>query len=722
MPDYLLLESGDRLLLESGDRLLLESISLPLIDGGEVFAPSFSQDQTIALPLIDGGVVFAPVLSSGDTGLSLAVAGVAVASSFARSFEEQLADTGSFSFQVLRDDFTGIDFDDPVTFSLDGVPRFRGFVESLDHVALSQGEEAEQTVTISGRGAAGILDQHVVYPSRGVGALPIEEVRSFSVYAPDFDLTTIPLAKKVNRQRDYATWRAPLPWIWPDTTGWWIAPNIPTVTAVNAPTGQWIGGKDFTLADAATVRIFGAGDNSLVLYVDGAPMSEGRSFTVGRYVELELSAGSHTIRFRGNNYPKATLPNPTGVIIAAYTVGDAGLLDDLIVHTDHTWRAMYATSLPGFTYGQVLRILFEEAGLDSDWTLGFTDTLDSDGNLWPVQTEITVTVGRTLLEVLREMGDTDIDWQVAPGSLTLRAWSRGGRGSTRSVTLQQTTSPGTSDFLALSHTGKRTRLNKALVRYAGGHTEKTDSGSVGSHGVRGGYLELGAVQSASKAQAVADALMDNRDQPAYSTAATLHPRGDGTTPYRAFEVGDFVTCPDETDTPALMRVMSIALTEDDEGVLDWPVQFRDQQLELEERHQVWLRRMADGALLGGARVSSRAGTPPAAEVEVTGLRVAEFSYDNSALTVSSSPKRAAEVSGNIVEVQGTLTTAGSTSTVVAVALNGSTIATLTFAAGVDETETAVSVLPVKANVDKLQVSITTAGTGAEGLDVQVRAV
>ena len=86
-----------------------------------------------------------------------------------------------------------------------------------------------------------------------------------------------------------------------------------------------------------------------------------------------------------------------------------------------------------------------------------------------------------------------------------------------------------------------------LIRYAGGHTEEDDSTSIGTYGTRGGYIEVGAIQGESQALKAARELMENRSAPAYATSATLHPRDDTTTPYKAFEVGDTITCPDETD-------------------------------------------------------------------------------------------------------------------------------------------------------------------------------
>lgn len=711
-----------------------QTINWPAIEAVEVAGLDSAQAQTINWPHIKRGKVFAPlVLRESDltAGLVVEVNGTPLEGTFARSFEEQLADTGSFSFQMLRADFLPtppVVFDDLVTMRLDGQAVFLGVVEQIEHVALAQGEGAEQTVTIGGRGALALLDQTVVSPSRGVGKLPIEDVRTLSWVGVDFDPEEAawPVAKIVNYVSNYADTGAPRPYVFPNINGTWIWGNVPGVTALDAPQGINLFRTTFTASGVGPRRFFFAGDNVMRLWIDGSEITWFAGSANGRYADVELSAGDHVIAAKVAN--KVDVPgedNPAGFIFAGYRLSTDGLLGALEVETDATWRVLpYPVRAPGFTDGKAQRLLFDEAALE--WEFDFDDLTDTAGQTWEYQREISVTVGRTYLDVLRERMDAYVDAWVAPGSPPeapiLRMTNRGGRGTVRSVTLQQTGDPATSDFLALSHSGKRTRMNVALVRYAEGHLQTYDEESFAEFGARYGYLELGAVVGETEAIEIATAIMEFRKAPAYSTSATIFPRSDATTPYKGFEVGDYLTCPNEDDDPEVMRVNSIAYTEDDEGEVSWAVTLRDKQQALEERHDTWLRRMADGTAVGGARVSSRAGTPAPTASQITVLQVAEFSYDNTALTVSTSPRRPADQSGNIVQVYGELTTAGTTTTTVLVNLNGSTIATLTFPAGVTETSVQLDALPVHANVDKLQVQITAAGDDAAGLDVQVRAI
>lgn len=710
-----------------------QTVDLPVIAFGEVHGPTFAQPQTIDLPVINFGRTFAPhVVRANEPAVQVLVNGTPIADASERVFQEDIADVGSFAFSKLREDFTGVDYGDLITYKLDGVPRFLGVVEKMDHTVKSPQERADQIVRVGGRGALAEWARRRVRPSRPLGSVPIELIRSWSWVGNDFD-PPWGQAKITNLQREYASWRTPVPAIYPDTSGYWIGPNRADSTATNGPLGATLYAGEFTLDEDCEMVFFGAGDNSLQAYLDGGLFMENLTYRTAKVTPpIEMSAGVHKIRARGNNYPKAVLPNPGNIIMAGYKVGDAGLLTELVFHTDASWQALYIGSgtPPTFNHGQVLIDLYTEGNLAAlGWALDFDEHTDSAGRPWTQHREITVNVGRSShLDTILEMSDSDIDVHAAPGAKVLRAYNRGTRGVVRSSTLQFTTNPDTSDFLALSHAGMRPRVNRFLIRYAGGWTEVEDAASITANGVYEDYLELGAVQSEAEAKRVGRVLMETRKDAAHSTSAILHPRRGTTTttPYKpdGFEVADWVNCPDETDTPESMRVMSISMSEDANGKVDWPVRLRQKKLDDLERHEAHLRQMVPG-VVNGARVASRAGDQIEQAQTVNVLDVAEFSYDNTALQVSQSQHRPASVTANLVEIFGELTTAGSTTTTVVVDRrryggSWSTLGTLTFAAGETEAETALSVEPIFANVDKLRTRITGVGTGAEGLDVQVR--
>lgn len=715
-----------------------QTAALPLIDGGETFGPTFVQAQQLDLRFLDGGWPFGPTVTGQVVaGLAVYVGTTMLEPVTTPTFRDPIDDIGSFTVTLANDDadLALCDFDAILRFEVDGLPVFSGIIRKREIVHLAAGEEHDHVTALSGPGYLGIGFRDVIYPSRGLRSLPIELVRSLAWPSVDFDDSGWPLAKKVNRQREYATWRSPLPHIWPDTTAWWIAPNRSDFTSVNAPTGAHLYRKTFTLAADATVRIYGAGDNSLVAYLDGAPITEGRSFTEGQYIEMELSAGTHLIAARGNNYAKATLPNPTGIIMAAFEVGDSGLLvGDPVFNTDATWRCIYIGSdpPPGFNPGEALHLLKAETDIFDGTTFDFTETQDSAGQPWAEFPEITVKVGRTYTEVLRELAAAGIiDVAAAPGASVIRAWNYGTRGRLRSKSLNQTPGdPNASEFLQLRHHGEAARLNKALILDAEGWTEKRDQDSIDEHGTAGGFVEMGAVQSHEQAEAMTGTLIEGRAEPVYATTARLLPSTVGPQPYRDFENGDTLPCLDENGDLTVMRMRAITLDSDEVGVLEWGVELRELVVEAEELQQNALRRAADGQLVGGARITSPAGSPTPSQRQITALDVSEFSMHavDGDLPTGLGIARRAVRSGNVVEIAVTLTlvegetvTSGATS--VRVYLNGGVLGSLiTIDAGSDEGELPVARVAVRANVDRLRPELVSVADEVAGVDITVRAL
>lgn len=708
-----------------------QTINLPLIDAAEVFGVSSAQPQSINLPLIDVGSVFAPSISMpSDPDVELIVGGSTVEGAFARTFEDQLADTGSFSFQLLRDEFLEdpISMLDEVKFRLNGSARFLGIVEELDHVALAQGEDADQVVTISGRGALAALQRAgLVWPSRGVGALPIEDVRSHSWVSPDFDPVAAgwPLAKVVNLQQWYADTEAPRPHIYPNPTGTWIWGNVPGVTADDAPQGICLFRSPvITLTETRMTRHFMSPDDVGRFWFDAAEATWFAGSGIAQFVDYEWSDGDHYVAAKVAN--KTDVPgenNPGGYLAVGYTLTADGLLDEKIYETDATWRCLpYPVRAPGFTVGKLERLQFDENDI-SDWTLAFTDTKDTAGKAWAFQREITLNVGRNLLQVQQELMDVHADIACAPGSKTLRAWNRGTRGRVTSVTLQQTTDPDTSDFLSLNHHGKAAGINKWLIRYDGGHTTH-ETGSAD----RVGYLEVGHIKDEEVAKEYAASL--SRLTHSFSTSAVLYPRGEATTPYEAFEVGDWITCPNEDGDDELMRVASIAWVEDENGDVTWPITLRDVHLEIEENLAVVQQRSAMGIAVGGARIASRAGTPASTAQQLTALDVAEFSMHDAAggLPTGLGIARRAVKSGNAVAIVATLTLVDddvptTTATTFNVYLNGVVLGSLvTIAAGETEAELPLSIEPIIANVDRARPELVSVADEVAGIDIQVKAI
>lgn len=630
-----------------------QTISAPFIDSGStVYPATLGRDQTINAPFIDSGSWVWPALvrldSEASADQSMTVKAYSKAGSLlatltgarARTFLDQIDDTGRFGFTIANDDsnISHTGFDRIIRFEYGGLARFAGVVKDREKVTLSQEQTKGQTTTVGGPGALALLADARVYPSRGVGALPIEEVRSFSWVANDFDYSSWANAKNLGRQDLETTgWDSTNPEAWPTPSALRIWGDLDTVSTVHAPTGTCLFRDSFTVATAGTYAFFAAWDNIGELYVDGAKVLTGSpDYVRARKVVMELSAGTHYIASIAENGADngAAGDNPAYFLASCHALDRQGLLEPTATWTTSasTKCLPYVTGLPGFSPGKVLRLLVEDAQADSkltDWTLDFTDTVDSDGEPWSLLPEITVGVGRSsLLDVVREMGQSIADVAVAPGSLTLRAWNHGTRGATKaSVDLRNTTAKATSQLAGLSHRGKATRFNALLIRYAGGYTEITDATSISTYGRVDEYLELGWVQSEVEAQRIGQEHMDLASDPLYSTTTVIKPSSAATTPYLAFEVGDSPNVTDETGSLVAQRCQSLSFTDEDPGYEGWSGEFNSIALEGWDRHEIWLRRMASGALAGGSRVASPAGTAPITDEALTGVRVSDFSYE-----------------------------------------------------------------------------------------------
>lgn len=107
-----------------------------------------------------------------------------------------------------------------------------------------------------------------------------------------------------------------------------------------------------------------------------------------------------------------------------------------------------------------------------------------------------------------------------------------------------------------------------------------------------------------------------------------------------------------------------------------------------------------------------------ARLTSTGQEV-EFSYAG-AVAVSTSTPWAAAANCTANSVRALLGTAGSSSTVVTVYVNGSSIGTVTLTSGQTNVGAALTTTVVAQDTDVVTVAVTTAGTGAADLTVLLR--
>lgn len=603
-----------------------QTTNAPFLDGGETFGAGATTPLFTNAPFFDSGAGFAPALTLGTPTPGLVVLGNAVEldESFERRFRDEMKGAGSWQISLANDDANMPDFDDIVAFEFDGQVRFSGPVESKKVVTLSAGEDSEKVTSLSGRGRLAVTDKCALPPSRGWDAVPVEVMSSQFWGSVDFDDSGW-LRVIRTRRADIPTPFVPraIPEWWPDKTAWWVAPNHPGVSSVDAPLGTSLYRSDPISLSAGTIAILTGFNNLGAAFFDGANIAEVQnSPNDGNRVDLDVSTGDHILAARVTNYIR-----DTGFIASIYSVDDDGLLDTLLWSSDSdNMRALgYPTTIPGFTAGKAIRLKLEAVQADdelTDVTLDFDDFLDSSGEPWTVAIEITNDVGRSLMEYLESLSDWLIDVQMAPGSNAIRAWNWGTRGNdAATVTIAATTDPATSEVEGLAFDGIRVRANRLRIRYKHGYTTV----DLGGTPVVTAFLDLADVASEDAAQAIGANLLNNRQGPSYAGTLTLAPVS--STPYEDFDNGDYVGHPAAPDAAVESRVLTIGFTEDENAKQTWVLELNDVRAEIEERHDNWLKRIGLGHLAGGARVTSRRGDSIAPPTRVAAKNVAEFSFD-----------------------------------------------------------------------------------------------
>lgn len=144
-------------------------------------------------------------------------------------------------------------------------------------------------------------------------------------------------------------------------------------------------------------------------------------------------------------------------------------------------------------------------------------------------------------------------------------------------------------------------VNVLLVRWFGGYQEVANAASVTEHGRREALLTLGSVTTTEEVTRIADALLALTADPRVATEMGIDPTGDGDQPYVDFTLGMTITAPDEDGNETAQRVVSITVTEDENGEPSYATELKDTMQVLEEQTNRWLKLLLAGTLRGNAR-------------------------------------------------------------------------------------------------------------------------
>jgi hypothetical protein len=375
--------------------------------------------------------------------------------------QDDISNVGSVRIEIMNDDpniglITG---ESMIAVEEYGQIVMAGVVgtEQKKVLARDSGADAERT-SFQMPGQGQLLNEGLITMTRCRwadcdAAKPIETTRRFNWTNPSFDTGLWPNAKIIAyRNGIFGTspyWGGAVGEVWPvglvyGGTEWlWADPG----TADWAPAGTCLFREILNLGNAGYIKIFAGFDNQGSLYLDGQEIFHDVA-EFRRAVEspvIEIDNGYHVIAVKGTNFPQAT-GNPGGVCWEVWHCDQQGNLLSLYGASAYLYTQMlpYITEEPGLPIGAIIRQVVEEAqdrGAMTAVSLGFTDYFDSDGDPWPIVTDVAVNVGRTVLDFLRDLGQTYIDWHLEPATLVLKCYNIGQMGTDAGVVFEPQSNP-----------------------------------------------------------------------------------------------------------------------------------------------------------------------------------------------------------------------------------------------------------------------------------------
>jgi hypothetical protein len=379
------------------------------------------------------------------------------------SWQSALSEPGAGSFVIANDD-PDLNLaqlhDALVMFELHGWAAFTLLPRNIERVVLSPAENAGQLTKVAGPGTLAILEEALVYPSRGPGVWPIEDDRLFSWPAPAYDDSWWAQPWVMARWIDPTVWTTdaklgspPAPADWPDPECEWIW--APGTDWMLAPGGSCYARANFQVPEGVTrLRLYFAFDAAGTLYLDGQEIGT-NTWALDSWKatqeEIAVTPGWHNVAVKATNdylteEDSNQTQNPGGILVAVYAAGPTGLIGDPLLRSNATdWRMLaYPLVEPGMTPGEAIATCVNEAKARGGLvpvTLAFDRYTDSAGAPWPIVGDIATKVGFDVLTFVRELSGTYIDVAMAPGGFVLYAWGRGYQGENTAVSLHGPTDP-----------------------------------------------------------------------------------------------------------------------------------------------------------------------------------------------------------------------------------------------------------------------------------------
>lgn len=513
---------------------------------------------------------------------------------------------GAVTVQLSDDDAGLLDVDQLLMFFLDGNPVHSAFIQGPIESTPVAGSADQRRVVLMGKGSLAYLEDALVEPATGTGHLPPEEVRPFNWTSFDYDDSGVDwvAATEYATVTEATTFWTGLPQDFPDygepdgtNVPKWIGPS--TGDEDDAPEGACYYRRTITTGEII-FDLYMAADNYGEAYLDGVLILTTNGFGITRHIDggIPITAGDHVLAFKTINYFDDGDPggNPTGLIYSAVSLTQDGLIGEVLTFSGSlTLINEYPAAPPGVTVGKVGQVVLYEnlaesrlAGLSFD----FTDVVDSNGEDWTEEADISCRVGDDLLTFLRQLIDSGYcDARMTP-DLILQLYLPETLGDTTSVAPHYTNI--TERKISAPVTSALIKWRDTFAEYDSGETP-----------IKRRFLRLEQAPSADTAIEIATAVVEARKVPQVAVAveidAGLGPNADE--PFTGFFPGDKIPVPvggvmsDET-------VQAVTFGVNDAGVPRWRVDLKDRILDSEQRVQRLQKRMLGGALAGQSNTPS----------------------------------------------------------------------------------------------------------------------
>lgn len=354
-----------------------------------------------------------------------------------------------------------------------------------------------------------VLSKGLITPTRYVGLWPKMQTIAFNWAHPDYDQSAWTTATSMSSVADAKSgqvneWGASTPggpWAWSDEwaesnalTADIIGPDDGSVTDVsnpNAPNQDHYFRQVIAVGTAGAYRMAVSADNTAEFYMDGVLLGTYDDWLHLTWFDVDLTPGFHVVAVHLSNYP-ATIPNPCGYSWALYSANGVFTAKSVAADTVHV---EYQADPPGMSWGEAWRHAFQphiDAGrswaLAIDWD--FDDDVDSAGNAWSKDPNLTAQVGKDSLLSLWQKGQQSyIDGWMDENGWTLHAYNFGTYAPTSGFTME------TGNLTTLTHKTEEPVAEELLVDSELGVWLSVGSGETQGFVAMGTEVALGDVNS-----------------------------------------------------------------------------------------------------------------------------------------------------------------------------------------------------------------------------------